>query len=111
MGVAIDAEADAGDGDVDARTPQGFFDIGDEPVELDRTLQQAPDPDDDRQDEDGGEPAEPYQQTMAVMGDMLRRRSRRATAALRRRQRQRLGAGLTAARARATVAVVAGTAR
>jgi hypothetical protein len=90
---------------------QRLFDKRHQTVELDRPLQQSPGTRGREKDQDGGDAAEPNQKPVTVMHDMLRRRAPHPLTGQAARARQRLGAGLTRAEGRASVATIAGTAR
>ena len=76
VGVVVDADADSGHRypDAGAGTLERLLDIGGEPVELDRALQQPPDDDADNEDQDRGDAAQPVEQPVRMMDDVLRRR-------------------------------------
>ena len=113
MRVAIDADTDTGDRDANpgARALQCLLDIRHETVELDRALQQPPDAGYCNKYQDPGDAAEPYQQPMGVMTDMLRRCPSRMIALGTPQSPHFAGPGLTGTDPRATVVLVAGLAR
>jgi hypothetical protein len=100
-----DADADPGHrySDAGAGTLECLLNIGGEPVELDRALEQPPDNNADNEDEDRGDAAQPVEQPVRMMDDVLG-----GGAALRRPGPL---TRLTAVARRATVARIAGIAR
>jgi hypothetical protein len=99
----VDAHADPGHRypDTGAGTLERLLDIGGEPVELDRALEQPPDDDTDNEDQDRSDPAQPVEQPVRMMDDVLG-----GSAALR-RPGLPTRVSLTAAARRATVARIA----
>jgi hypothetical protein len=103
----VDADADSGHRypNAGAGTLECLLNIGGEPVELDRALKQPPDDDADNEDQDRGDPAQPVEQPVRMMDDVL------GGGAALRRPGLLTPACLTAAARRATVACIAGIAR